>query len=411
MKISKERILTTHVGSLPRSKAVTDGVFAKENGELNDEEALRTVIREAVDDVVRQQVEAGVDIVSDGEMSKISYATYIKDRISGFSGDSPRKPPADLEEFPGFLERQAQSGGTPTYRRPECTGEIAVKNMQPLKEDLDNLAGAVKAHEPAEAFMNAASPGVIALFQPNRYYSGHEAYLEALAEAMRIEYESIVEAGFLLQLDSPDLGLGRHMMFKDKDDAEYTDLANLHVDALNHSLRNVPADRVRLHICWGNYEGPHHKDAPMSLVLPVALRAKPQALLFESSNPRHAHEWTVFRDSRIPDDKVLAPGVIDSTTNFIEHPELVAERICKFADIVGRERVLAGTDCGFSTFAGFGAVDEKIVYAKLASLAEGARIASGKLWRKPGQRNRPQLKNLTVEEMNAIAERGWAGED
>ncbi len=380
MKTSKDRILTTHVGSLPRSKAVTDGVFAKENGELEDEEELLGVIRVAVDEVVRQQIEAGVDVVSDGEMSKISYATYIKDRISGFSGDSPRKPPADLEEFPGFLERQAQSGGTPTYRRPQCTGEIAVKNLQPLTEDLENLARAVTTHKPVEAFMNAASPGVIALFQPNQYYSGHEAYLEALAEAMRIEYESIVEAGFLLQLDSPDLGLGRHMMFKDNDDAEYTKLANIHVEALNHSLRNVPADRVRLHICWGNYEGPHHKDAPMNLVLPVALRAKPQALLFESSNPRHAHEWTVFRDTRIPADKVLIPGVIDSTTNFIEHPELVVERICKFADIVGRERVLAGTDCGFSTFAGFGAVDEKIVYAKLASLAEGARIASGKLW-------------------------------
>jgi len=380
MKTSQERILTTHVGSLPRSKAVTDGVFAKERREIEDEAPLQKVIREAVDEVVRLQVEAGVDVVSDGEMSKISYATYIKDRISGFSGDSPRTPPADLEEFPGFLERQARLGGTPTYRRPQCTGEIAVKDLQPLKQDLANLAAAVKAHEPVEAFMNAASPGVIALFQPNVYYDGHEAYLEALAEAMRIEYESIIGAGFLLQLDSPDLGLGRHMMFKDKDDAEYSRLANLHVDALNHSLRNVPADRVRLHICWGNYEGPHHKDAPMSLVLPVALRAKPQALLFESSNPRHAHEWSVFRNARIPADKVLVPGVIDSTTNFIEHPELVAERICKFADIVGRERVIAGTDCGFSTFAGFGAIDEDIVYAKLASLSEGAGIASKRLW-------------------------------
>ena len=379
MVTSKERILTTHVGSLPRSKAVTDGVFARERGEVRNEEALRKVIRDAVDEVVRLQVETGVDVVSDGEMSKISYATYIKDRISGFSGDSPRRAPADLEEFPGFLKRQAQSGGTPDYRRPECTGEIAIKDLQPLKDDLENFARAVAAHQPVAAFMNAASPGVIALFQPNRYYSSHETYLEALAEAMRIEYESIVEAGFLLQLDSPDLGLGRHMMFKDNDDAEYTKLANLHVEALNHSLRNVPAEWVRLHICWGNYEGPHHKDAPMNLVLPIALRAKPQTLLFESSNPRHAHEWTVFRDACIPADKVLAPGVIDSTTNFIEHPELVAERICKFADIVGRERVLAGTDCGFSTFAGFGAVDENIVYAKLAALAEGAEISSKRL--------------------------------
>lgn len=228
--------------------------------------------------------------------------------------------------------------------------------------------------------MNAASPGVIALFQPNHYYSGHEAYLEALGEAMSAEYEAIVAAGFILQLDSPDLGLGRHMMFKDKPEEEYTRLANLHVDALNHALRNVPAEKVRLHVCWGNYEGPHHHDAPMSTVLPIALRANAQALLFESSNPRHAHEWEVFRDTDIPDDKVLVPGVIDSTTNFVEHPRLVAQRLLRFADIVGRERVIAGSDCGFSTFAGFGAVDADIVYAKLGAMAEGAAIASAELW-------------------------------
>ncbi len=237
------------------------------------------------------------------------------------------------------------------------------------------------AHAPAEAFMNAASPGVIALFQPNNYYSSQQDYLAALAEAMRVEYEAIVAAGYILQLDSPDLGLGRHMMFKGKEESEYVRLANLHVEVLNHALRNVPADKVRLHVCWGNYEGPHHCDAPMSTVLPIALKAKPQALLFESSNPRHAHEWTVFRDAEIPEDKILIPGVLDSTTNFVEHPELVAQRICCFADIVGRERVLAGTDCGFSTFAGFGAVDEDVVYAKLAAMCEGAKIASGQLWK------------------------------
>jgi 5-methyltetrahydropteroyltriglutamate--homocysteine methyltransferase len=229
--------------------------------------------------------------------------------------------------------------------------------------------------------MNAASPGVIALFQPNQHYPDHASYLEALADAMQPEYEAIVSAGFVLQLDSPDLGLGRHMMFKDRSDEEYQRLATLHVEALNHATRNIPADRMRLHVCWGNYEGPHHCDAPMSMVLPIALRARPQALLFEASNPRHAHEWTVFRDARIPDDKILVPGVLDSTTNFIEHPELVAERIGRFADIVGRERVMAGTDCGFSTFAGFGAVDEDIVYAKFGAMAEGARIASKRLWR------------------------------
>jgi 5-methyltetrahydropteroyltriglutamate--homocysteine methyltransferase len=378
MKTSTDRILTTHVGSLPRSQAVTDTVFAQEKGE--EVANASEVIRKAVDAVVAKQVATGVDIVSDGEMSKISYATYIKDRISGFDGDSDRQPPSDLEEFPGFLQRQATSGGTPTYRRPCCIGEIRVKNMGPVEEDIDNMTAAMSAHKPTEGFMNAASPGVIALFQPNKYYDSHEAYLEALADAMAAEYRAIVDAGLILQLDSPDLGLGRHMLFKGKSDDEYRAQADLHVDALNHALDGIPKDRVRLHVCWGNYEGPHHHDAPMEIVLPIALRANVGALLFESSNPRHAHEWQVFADADLPDDLVLIPGVLDSTTNFVEHPQLVAERICRFADIVGRERVIAGTDCGFSTFAGFGAVDQDIVYAKLASMAEGATIASEKLW-------------------------------
>ena len=380
MAHSNDRILTTHVGSLPRSKAVTDGVFAKENGEPFDVAGLATTIHDAVDDVVARQVKVGVDLVSDGEMSKISYATYIKDRITGFEGDSPRNPPSDLEDFPVFLKRQSSGGGTPSYKRPCCVAAITVKDMAPLEEDLGNFSEAVGRHKPVGGFMNAASPGVIALFQPNHHYPDHEQYLQALADAMRTEYEAIVAAGFLLQLDSPDLGLGRHMMFKDKNDAEYLRLINLHVEAMNDALRNIPSDRVRLHVCWGNYEGPHHHDAPMSEVLPVALKANAQALLFESSNPRHAHEWEVFQQADIPDDKILVPGVIDSTTNFIEHPRLVAQRIERFADIVGRERVMAGSDCGFSTFAGFGAVDEDIVYAKLEAMAEGARLASAKLW-------------------------------
>ena len=381
MKTSQDRILTTHVGSLPRSKAVTDVVFARERGELLDADAARETIRAAVLDAVRRQRAAGIDIASDGEMSKISYATYIKDRLTGFDGDSPRQPPKDLEEFPAFLRRQAGSGGTPTYRRPSCVGEIRVKDMEPVAEDIRNFRQALAESEVTEGFMNAASPGVIALFQPNQHYPDHASYLEALADAMQPEYEAIVSAGFVLQLDSPDLGLGRHMMFKDRSDEEYQRLAALHVEALNHATRNIPAERMRLHVCWGNYEGPHHCDAPMSMVLPIALSARPQALLFEASNPRHAHEWVVFRDARIPDDKILVPGVLDSTTNFIEHPELVAERIGRFADIVGRERVMAGTDCGFSTFAGFGAVDEDIVYAKFGAMAEGAQIASKRLWR------------------------------
>ena len=378
MQQSKDRILTTHVGSLPRSRAVTDVVFAREDGQ--DPPDGDRVIAAAVDAVVARQVESGVDVVSDGEMSKISYATYIKDRITGFDGDSAREPPRDLEEFPGFLARQAASGGTPTYRRPCCIGEIAVKDMGPVGLDIANLQTALERHRPVEGFMNAASPGVIALFQPNSHYPDHEAYLEALANAMAEEYRAIVGAGLVLQLDSPDLGLGRHMMFKDKSDAEYRTLAESHVEALNHALAGIPADRVRLHVCWGNYEGPHHCDAPLSMVLPIALQADVGAFLFESANPRHAHEWKDLSRMPIPDDRILVPGVIDSTTNFVEHPELIAERVCRFADIVGRERVIAGTDCGFSTFAGFGAVDPDIVYAKLESLAEGAKRASDRLW-------------------------------
>lgn len=380
MQISKDRILTTHVGSLPRSKAVTDLVFAKEREETVDSEIFNTTIKQAVNDVVARQMKAQVDIVSDGEMSKISYATYIKDRITGFAGDSPRNAPKDLEEFPGFLKRAAKGGGTPTYARPCCVSKLELKSTIPLEEDIANFKTAIAEYKPVDSFMNAASPGVIALFLPNKHYNSQDEYLEALAEVMRPEYEAIVEAGFILQLDSPDIGLGRHMIFKDETEEDYVRLAEQHIEMLNYALRNIPEEKVRMHVCFGNYEGPHHHDAPMSLVLPIAMKAKPQALLFESSNPRHAHEWKTFRDADIPDNKILIPGVLDSTTNFIEHPELVAQRIETFANIVGKERVIAGTDCGFSTFAGFGSVDEDIVYAKLASMAEGAEIATKRLW-------------------------------
>jgi 5-methyltetrahydropteroyltriglutamate--homocysteine methyltransferase len=332
------------------------------------------VIAAAVADVVSCQVALGIDIVSDGEQSKVSYATYIKDRLSGFGGDSSREPAQDMLDFPGTLARREAAGTRSAIKPPRCIGEIRVKDLAPLRQDLANFRAAVDVAPPVEAFMNAASPGVIALFQPNDHYLSHEAYLDALAEAMRVEYEAIVTAGFLLQVDSPDIGMGRHTIFRRKSDAEYVRLANLHIEVLNHALRNVPADRARLHVCWGNYEGPHHHDAPMEIVLPIALRAKPQALLFEAANPRHAHEWTVFRDTPIPGDKILVPGLIDSTTNFIEHPRLVAERLARFVDIVGRERVIAGTDCGFGTFAGHGAVDAEVAYAKLGSLVEGARL-------------------------------------
>lgn len=372
-----EHILTTHVGSLPRSVEVTDLVFARERGEPVDQSEFDEVMRAAVDAVVARQVAAGIDLVSDGEMSKISYATYIKDRVTGFDGDSPRTPPADLEEFPAFLARQAKGGGTPTYRRPRCVGAVTSKTLAPLEADLAHLAAGVAAHLPGGAFMNSASPGVIALFQPNEYYPDEDSYLEALAEAMRPEYEAIVAAGVTLQLDSPDLGLGRHMIYKDRSDEEYVRLIDRHVEVLNHALRNIPAERVRMHVCWGNYEGPHTRDVEMDVILPTLMRAKPVGLLFETANPRHQHDWNYFAEQSmsIPDDKVLIPGVIDSTTNFVEHPRVVAERINRFTAIVGRERVIAGTDCGFSTFAGFGAVDPDIVYAKLQALAAGAALA------------------------------------
>ena len=371
-------ILTTHVGSLPRSAEVTDLLFAAERGEPVDDHRFDETMTAAVAEAVGRQLESGIDLVSDGEMAKISYATYIKDRITGFDGDSPRRPPADLEDFPGFLQRQASSGGTPTYRRPRCVGEVRPLTLDPLDDDLRRFAEARAQHSEPTGFMNSASPGVIALFQPNDYYPDDDAYLEALAEAMRPEYEAIVGAGLVLQLDSPDLGLGRHMVYKDRDDEAYLRLIERHVDVLNHALRNVPADRTRMHVCWGNYEGPHHRDVEMAVILPTLLKAKPAGLLFETANPRHQHDLEAFSEHRalISDDKVLIPGVIDSTTNFIEHPRVVANRIRGFIDLVGAERVVAGTDCGFSTFAGFGAVDPDIVYAKLATLAEGAALAT-----------------------------------
>ena len=377
------RIETTHVGSLPRGERVSALIFARERDEPVDAAEFDRVIGEAVDDAVARQRAAGIDIVCDGEMSKISYATYIKDRVSGFDGDSPRIAPHDLEAYPGYLKRLAASGGTPQYRRPKCVGPVAATTLTPLEADIAHLKAAMARHGAADAFMNAASPGVIALFQPNEHYPTRDAYLEALAEAMRPEYEAIVAAGLILQLDSPDLGLGRHTLYKDRREDEYLACAAVHVEVLNHAVRNIPADKMRMHVCWGNYEGPHHCDIEMSAILPLLMRAKPAGLLFETSNPRHQHDWNAFVDQRaaIPDDKVLIPGVIDSTTNFVEHPQVIAERIARFAAIVGRERVIAGTDCGFSTFAGFGVVDPDIVWAKFASLADGAAIASERLWR------------------------------
>ena len=380
MRLSQERILTTHVGSLPRSQAVTDVLFARERAEVRDREADDATLTEAVREVVRRQVDIGLDIVSDGETSKISYATYVADRFSGFDGDTPREPGQDLVEFPGLLRKLAERGATAKYRRPRCVGAIAVKNTAPVTADLANLKGAVTAAGAVQGFMNAASPGVIALFQPNDYYRNQDEYLEALAAALQSEYEAIARAGVVLQIDAPDLAMGRHTMYRDRSLAEFETLAARHIEVLNHALRNVPAEQSRMHVCWGNYEGPHHHDVPMERLLPIVLKAKPQGLLFEAANPRHAHEWTVFRETRIPEDKILIPGVLATTTNYIEHPELVAERLERFAQFVGRERVMAGTDCGFGTFAGFGPVEPDIAYLKLRALVEGAQLASRRLW-------------------------------
>lgn len=378
---SQDHILTTHVGSLPRPQRVVEALFAQDRGELSDGTQFEETMRQAVQEVVDRQRSVGIDVVSDGEMSKISYATYIRHRYTGFDlGEVPRAVPADLDDFPEYRDRLAHEGATPKYVRPVCKGAIAVKDEGPLQRDIARFREALADTDATAAFMTAASPGVIAVFQPNEYYPSREAYLEALAKALKSEYEAIVEAGFLLQVDCPDLAMGRHIQFREAGDKEFIRNAELQVEALNHALSNVPAESVRMHLCWGNYQGPHTHDIPLERILPVVLKARPSAIAFEASNPRHAHEWEVWRDADLPEDTVLIPGVIDSVSNFVEHPRLVAQRITQFTAIVGRERVIAGTDCGFGTFAGFGAVHPDICFAKLASLVEGASLASEQLW-------------------------------
>lgn len=381
MKSSTEQILTTHVGSLPRSQAVVDLLFAEDRGEAVDQQLYDNTMQQAVHEIVQQQQAVGIDIVSDGEMSKISYATYIRHRLTGFEiGNAPRATPKDLDDFPDYRRKLVQSGASPKYQRPICRGPIAIKDVTPLQKDIAHLQAAATEAGIAEAFMNAASPGVVAVFQPNEYYPTNEDYLGALATVMKFEYEMIVNSGLLLQVDCPDLAMGRHIRFRDVDDAEFLRNAALQVEALNYALSEVPAERVRMHLCWGNYDGPHTHDIDLDKIIHLVLKAKPQAILFEAANPRHGHEWKVWAETTIPDDKILIPGVIESTNNFVEHPELVAQRIERFAAIVGRERVLAGSDCGFGTFAGFGAVHPQIAFGKLRSLVQGAAIASQRLW-------------------------------
>jgi len=382
MKTSTERILTTHVGSLPRPQDVVDLLFAQDRGEPVDQALFDSTMKRGVADAIRKQEESGVDIVSDGETSKISYATYIRHRLTGFEGDSSRPTPQDLDDFPEYRDRLVAAGHSATYKRPVCKGPIKVKDLSALQKDIDNMKAALATAKVAEGFMNAVSPGTIAVFQPNEYYPTHEAYLGALADAMREEYEMIVNSGLLLQLDCPDLAMGRHTRFKKLTDAEFLRNAEMQVEALNHALANVPADRVRLHVCWGNYEGSHVHDMDCHKIFPIAIKVKPMALLVEGSNPRHEHEYQAWKDIKLPDDKVLVPGVIASSSNYVEHPEVVAMRLINYANVVGRERVIAGTDCGFGTFAGFGAVYPAFCWMKMKALAEGAAIASKKLWGK-----------------------------
>ncbi len=380
MKRSTERILTTHTGSLPRPDDLTRTMFAKEEGVPVDSGALAGRIRSAVAEVVRKQVEVGVDVVNDGEYSKPSYATYVKDRLRGFGGASQPLQYRDLVDFPGMARRVFGDPGRARRRAPACTEAVAVQDAEAARTDVANLRTAVAQVTPQEAFLTAASPGVISLFFHNEHYPSHEAYLFAIAEAMKHEYETVARAGLVLQVDCPDLAMGRHIQFADLSLEEFRKMARLHVEALDHALAGVPPDQARMHLCWGNYEGPHHYDVPLADILDIVFAGRAGAVSFEAANPRHAHEWRVFENIRVPDGKLIVPGVIDSTTNFVEHPALIAERISRYARLVGRENVIAGTDCGFGTWVGQAAVDPDIVWAKLASLAEGARLASRELW-------------------------------
>ncbi len=380
MERSTECFLTTHTGSLPRPADLIRMMFAKEEGVPVDRAALAERIRSAVAETVRRQVESDIAVVNDGEMSKPSYATYVKDRLNGFGGASHPLQYRDLMDFPEMARRVFGDPGRSRRRTPACDGPISVRDPRAVETDIENLKAAAGGAKADRVFMTAASPGVISLFFHNEYYPSHEAYLFAIAEAMRSEYEAIARAGIILQVDCPDLGMGRHIQFADLSLDEFRKMARLHVEALNHALAGVPPDRSRLHLCWGNYEGPHHYDVPLADIIDIVFTARPNGISFEGANPRHAHEWKLFEDVRLPEGKVLIPGVLDSTTNFIEHPDLVAERIARYARLVGRENVVAGTDCGFGTWVGQAAVDPDIAWAKLAAMTDGARRASREFW-------------------------------
>ena len=370
------KIRTTHVGSLPRSNELSSLLALKDNKEKISIKKFDEVVRNNVLEVVKKQINTGIDIVSDGEMSKISYATYIKDRIDGFSGESERRAPKDLDDFPSFKKKLILSGGTPTYQRPCCTSELKIKDNVSINKDIINFKEALKKNSHSEGFMNSPSPGVICNFLPNKFYKNDDEYLEKLSDIMKFEYEKIIDSGLSLQIDCPDLALSRHMIYKNISEQDFLKRANKHVEVLNKSLENIDPSQVRMHICWGNYEGPHTHDIGLNKIIDIAFKANVSKYLIESANPRHAHEWEVFESIKLPKDKIIIPGVIESTSNFIEHPDVVKHRILAFSRVVDPDQLMAGTDCGFSTFAGFGNVDENIVYKKLESLVVGSGLAS-----------------------------------
>jgi 5-methyltetrahydropteroyltriglutamate--homocysteine methyltransferase len=381
MQQSTDRILTTHTGSLPRPKPLLEFLKSKDDGMLRDLASFEAAVQEATTQIVRQQLECGIDVINDGEMSKISYSTYVKDRLTGFDAEGNFPARADDLGYPEYAQWLNTEHSLATLKVPACGGPITWKDKQAIKKDIDYFKRALAGQRPTDAFMTAASPGVIAQFLDNKYYASHEKYIEALAKAMKEEYNAIHEAGFVVQLDCPDLALGKHTRFANVSIDEFVKVVSSHVDAINSAISDIPSERVRLHLCWGNYEGPHYLDVPLRQIIEPVLKARVGAISFEAANPRHEHEWAIFKEVKLPPGKVLIPGIIDSTTNYIEHPDLVAQRIVRFAEVVGRENVIAGTDCGFETFAGYTLVDPAIVWAKLKALTDGAKAASDQLWR------------------------------
>ena len=381
MRRSTERFLTTHTGSLPRPDDLIRMMYAKEEGVPVDPAALAARVRSAVAEVVKKQADAGVDLINDGELSKPSYATYIKDRLNGFGGTGNTFVYQDLAEFPKLALKVFGDPGRSRRKTPACNAPISVRDPQAARTDADNLKAALSSVKAEEGFMSAASPGVVSLFFRNDHYKDFETYIYAVADAMQDEYEAIAKAGFVVQFDCPDLGMGRHIQYADLDLKEFRKRIQLHIEALNHATRNIPPGQLRLHLCWGNYEGPHHYDVPLADIVDIVFAARPEGISLEAANPRHAHEYALFETVKLPPGKALIPGVIESKSNFIEHPELIAQRIGRYARLVGRENVIAGSDCGYGTWVGQAAVDPEVVFAKLKAMAEGARIATKQFWK------------------------------